>query len=113
VIDWLNTPTGHLFTHGLLLLVLIGVFWQVWRYDVRVAKVDADNQQQWEELCRIVDWLHEFVETQYGPPPDEPTDELPVVRADEPDTVVSHPADLFARKAQLLSRYSHQGQHRA
>ena len=32
---------------------------------------------------------------------------------DGPPTVVSHPADLWARKAALLHRITHHGQHRA
>lgn len=45
------------------------------------------------------------------PSPDEPDQDPPGGEVDDP-TVISHPADMWARKQSLLPRYTHIGQHR-
>lgn len=81
----------------------------------RLADLEDDVDEMWE-WCRAAAQALGWGDG--GPDegdddssPDQP-DLTPPGDELEPDTVISHPADLFARKAALLDRYVHIGQHR-
>lgn len=96
-------------THALLVLAGL-VLWVgfvssavLWRQGKEIAAM----QERLDDVRRWAWDAHEVLFTDAGwggePAPRPP---------DEPATVVSHPADMYARKAALLDRYAHIGQHR-
>lgn len=76
----------------------------------RLDEQDADLDAVWAwctAAAETLGWTDDDDPGPGGAPgPDDPGPD------DGPATVVSHPADMEARKLALLSRYAHIGQHR-
>lgn len=102
-----------------LVLILVSA-WAAWLQERDTRRLRDDVQGELDELRA---WCHEAAqalgwtgEDDQGPgedddpPPDAPDPTPP--GADPEDTMISHPADTYARKAALLARYAHTGQHR-
>lgn len=102
-----------------LVLILVSA-WSAWLQERDTGRLRDEMRDEVDELRA---WCHAAAHALgwtdddpgdggEGPPPDEP-DPTPPGDDAQPDTVVSHPADMFARKAALLAhRYVHTGQHR-
>lgn len=98
---------------GLAVTVVAVVFVDAaygWRQEqnVRRLNADLDKVRAWcTDAAVALGWTDDDdqgPDDGDDPPPDDPDD--------GPSTLISHPADMYARKAALLDRYSHIGQHR-
>ena len=104
---------------GMLIAATLAAAWCFWQqgkdlraaYDERTDLFDELAQLQ-QQVDAVIGWLWDFLELERPQPGDDAATEVLPAVGDEP-TQVSHPADMFARKAALLARYSHVGQHRA
>lgn len=105
---------------GLAVTLVAVVFVDVaygWRQEQNLRRLNGDLNEVWawcDAAAQALGWTddddHNGGDGGDPPPPDLPDPLPPGDQLD--DTVISHPADTYARKAALLDRYAHIGQHR-